>query len=202
MDRLSFTVPGQPAVKGRARTSAKIVYQDGRPMAISTVHSDPKTVAAERNILGVFRRRFPDHQPWTGPVMLRFTAIFETPKSWPKRLKEAAARGELYFTGRPDKDNIEKAIVDALNNWAYMDDSQIIGGGIKRYGSPARTEIVLENLAQPDLPVTPSIKAAEARLAEHGRGPPPPRRKAISPKAGTPDRLQQAIDRAIARDGR
>lgn len=45
------------------------------------------------------------------------------PKSWSKK-KAVEMRGQP-ITGRPDVDNLAKAILDALNEVAYEDDAQI-----------------------------------------------------------------------------
>ena len=60
--------------------------------------------------------------------------------------RAAALTGQLYATKKPDKDNIEKAIADALNGVAWFDDAQISGGGTKRYGSPERVDVTIEEL--------------------------------------------------------
>lgn len=121
----------------------------------------PDTKEAEAKVRDAFRRAHPRHRPYTGPVLLRFTAVFETPRSFNRALREAAARGKLYAVKKPDKDNIEKLIVDALNGIAFVDDQQVMGGGLKRYGTPARLEISFEPLDSPDVPATPGQKRAE-----------------------------------------
>lgn len=115
----------------------------------------------EARVLALFRRAHPDHKRFTGPVLLRFTAVFETPRSFNKALREAAARGTLYAIKKPDKDNIEKLIVDALNGVCFADDQQVMGGGIKRYGSPARVDVSFECLGSADVPITPGQRRAE-----------------------------------------
>jgi Holliday junction resolvase RusA-like endonuclease len=201
-DRLAFSVPGAPRGKARPRAQARLIWQGPKPIATVHIHSDDKSTAAEREILMCFRHRFPRHRPFVKAVMVRFTAVFEPPASWPKYLKEAAAGGQLYHTQKPDKDNIEKLIVDALNGFAWADDAQVQGGGVKRWGSPARLDIVLESLESPDLPPTPGQRAAEQRLSANGPGQRPAGRAAKSPKADKRTPLQRAIDDAIARDRR
>lgn len=172
MSRVAFTVKGPPVftddgvprAKGRAR-AVPGQHPDGELFVRLVTPSD--TRAAENAIRAAFRARFPEHRPWTGPVLLRFTAVFETPKSFNRALKEAAKRGTLMATRKPDKDNIEKLIVDALNGVCFVDDAQVMGGGMKRYGSPARLEVSFEKLDSPDVPPTPGQKRAErAQQAE------------------------------------
>lgn len=69
---------------------------------------------------------------------LSWTAYFEPPKSWSKK-KRAAAMNTLHRS-TPDRDNVDKAVLDAL----FPQDSAIASGMIqKRWGSPARLEIVI-----------------------------------------------------------
>lgn len=164
--RVAFTVPGEPKGKGRPRAVPRIVWKDGEPEAVVSLITPPDTREAEAVVLAAFRRAFPRHKPFTGPVLLRFTAVFETPRSFNKALREAAARGKLYATKKPDKDNIEKLIVDALNGVAFADDQQVMGGGMKRYGTPARLEISFEPLDSPDVPPTPGQRRAEKAQQE------------------------------------
>ena len=132
-----FDDNGVPKGKGRPRASARIVDSPEGPRAIVSLHTPKDTVLAEKAIAAAFRRAHPHHKAWTGPVMLRFTAVFQTPRSFNKALKAAAARGELMATRKPDKDNIEKLIVDALNK-----------------------------IASPDVPTLPGDKRAQRRQQE------------------------------------
>tara|TARA_R110000744_G_scaffold2592_8_gene10334 strand:- start:1570 stop:2052 length:483 start_codon:yes stop_codon:yes gene_type:complete len=58
------------------------------------------------------------------PVRLVVRIVHEVPVSWPK-WKRAAAEAGLYSPTQGDLDNKTKAISDALNGIAYMDDCQI-----------------------------------------------------------------------------
>jgi Holliday junction resolvase RusA-like endonuclease len=164
MSRVTLTIPGEPIGWGRPTPVARL-NAAGEPVV--KLVTQKQTRAVKNAVRAAFRRKYPEHRPWTGPVMLRFTAVFETPASFNKALKADAARGVLYATKKPDKDNIEKLIKDALNGLVYVDDQQVMGGGIKRYGSPARVEISFETLDSPGVPATPGQKRAErAQQAE------------------------------------
>lgn len=199
-DRLAFSIPGTPRGKARPRARGRVVWQGGQPRAVVNVHSDPRMEQLEAEILRLFRFRYPRHQPWTGAVLIRFTAVFETPEGWNRALKAAALAGELYSTRKPDKDNIEKLIVDALNGWAWVDDAQVMGGGIKRYGSPARVDVILESLASPDVPATPAVRNAEARLIAGPGAKPQRRAPAKSTNAIKDPRLRAAVAKALDRE--
>lgn len=67
---------------------------------------------------------------------LDWVAYFEPPKSWSAK-KQAAALGSLHRS-KPDRDNIDKAVLDAL----FKSDSSIARGTIEKlWGEPSRLEI-------------------------------------------------------------
>lgn len=71
-------------------------------------------------------------------VSLSWLAVFEPPQSWSKTRREAAL-GTLHRR-KPDRDNIDKAVLDAL----FEDDCAIASGTIeKRWGTQARIEITI-----------------------------------------------------------
>ena len=77
--------------------------------------------------------------PGENVLSLSWVATFEPPQSWSKKRK-AEAIGELHRS-KPDRDNIDKAVLDAL----FEDDSGIAAGHIeKRWGVAAKIEIVIE----------------------------------------------------------
>lgn len=118
-----FVVPGVPVGKGRPRFT-----RQGR------AYTPKKTREYEALIRRCWQEqsgvRFPDGVP----VVICFTAYFPEPKGWSKR-KRAEMDGSLRV-GKPDTDNILKALEDALNGAAYADDSAVmIGKCVKRYTS-------------------------------------------------------------------
>lgn len=202
MTKISFSVPGIPVGKARARTRPG----GGRPF------TPKKTVDYEKAVLACFQAIAPGCHPHAGPVIIRFTAIFPITEGWPPAVKEAAARGRLYHLSVPDKENIEKALLDALSppnskdgypvdptGYPWLNDKQCMGGGIKRYGSPPRLDVTLEFIDQPDGIITPGQarsenKAMERRqmIADGTLAPKKNPHNAGKPKAVT------ALDRAIA----
>lgn len=73
-------------------------------------------------------------------VYLSWVAYFEPPKSWSKK-KKAAAIGQLHRQ-RPDRDNIDKAVLDCL----YKEDSAIAAGTIRKiWDTTARIEIFINH---------------------------------------------------------
>lgn len=157
MTRIAFTVDGKPKGKGRPRTSK----HGGRPFT-------PKaTAAAEREIAQLARLEMRSAPLMTGTVALSIEAVFKVPKSWSPKLKAAALSGELEYTGKPDRDNIEKLVMDALNGVAWIDDAQVNRGTsvTRRYGAPERVEIVIEELECAEGLKSPAERRRDEKLA-------------------------------------
>jgi Holliday junction resolvase RusA-like endonuclease len=206
VSRVTLTIPGEPVGWGRPTPVARL-NAAGEPYVMMVTQE--QTREAKKAVRKAFKRKYPNHRPWTGPVMLRFTAIFETPSSFNKALRAAAVEGKLYAVKKPDKDNIEKLIKDALSKIVYADDQQVMGGGIKRYGSPARVEISFETLDSPDVPPTPGERRAQrAQQQPLPLAPPRPAvaKQTKSQSQPTPaltewsPRQRQLIEAALARD--
>lgn len=209
-NRVTLTIPGEPRGWGRPTPVAKLRC-DGTPFVMMVTQEETRD--AKNALKRLFRSKYPDHRPWTGPVMMRFTAVFETPRSFNKALQEAAARGLLYCVRKPDTDNIAKLIKDALSGLVYVDDQQVMGGGVKRYGTPPRVEISFESLESPDVPATPGQKRAERGLDAPPtiKAPRPPQSKPTKSEtetgekrppdlSGYSERQRDLIERALARD--
>lgn len=135
MTLLSFTVPGLPQGKGRAR------FGNGR------TYTPAKTVAYEGLIALAGQQAMAGRDLIDGPVYMVVNAYFPMPKSWSKsRRQQAAARIE-WHTAKPDGDNILKAVSDGLNGVAFKDDSQVAFSKVtKQYAELPRVEVMLEKL--------------------------------------------------------
>ena len=76
------------------------------------------------------------------PVHVRITACFGIPKSAAKKKRAMMIAGDIAPTKKPDFDNIQKIICDALNGVAYHDDSQIVKADIKKvYSTTPHVEV-------------------------------------------------------------
>ncbi len=74
--------------------------------------------------------------PFTVPCSVYILAQFPIPKSWSKKRREAAERGEVV-PGKPDIDNVAKLVLDALNGVCFEDDKLVQTLKItKKYGQP------------------------------------------------------------------
>lgn len=124
---ITFTITGEPVGKARPRFN---------PRSGNKPHTPAKTVAYERLIQWEYLRqcknyRFPDNVP----LRLDIVAYYGIPKSESKKRQEAMAKGYLRPTKKPDYDNVQKIVGDALNNTAYKDDSQIVDSRVQKFWS-------------------------------------------------------------------
>ncbi|GLV28175.1 hypothetical protein TomTYG75_06990 [Sphingobium sp. TomTYG75] len=132
---LAFTVPGPPVAKGRARV--------GMIAGKARMFTPSATVAYEGLIALAAEKAMDGAEPYLGPVSLSVTATFAIPASWTGKKKAAA----LWHTGRPDGDNLLKAVGDGLNGIAFKDDSQVASARIiKCYGAVPGLTVEVEAL--------------------------------------------------------
>lgn len=137
---ISFTVPGTPQGKGRAR-AARV----GTGVRMFT---PAKTIAYESMIAFAGSEAMQARQLIEGPVYVTVTATFDIPKSWSKKKRAEAQSGLMWHTGKPDGDNVLKALGDGLNGVVWKDDSQVAFAKIlKRYGTTPGLHVVVEPLA-------------------------------------------------------
>ena len=130
-----FTVPGLPQGKGRAR------FGNGR------AYTPAKTVAYEGLIALAGQQAMDDRLLIEAPVYLMVDAFFPIPKSWSKSRKQRASSSLVWHVGKPDGDNILKAVGDGLNGIVWKDDSQVAFAKItKQYAEVPRLEIMVEVL--------------------------------------------------------
>lgn len=131
--KIYFRIYMRPVPKARARTLKNGYSYTPQP-----------TVDAEKLVRDtVITRGVPYH---TGPVRMDFHFRFKIPKSWSKK-KKAAMLGKLH-TQRPDRNNLEKLVEDALNGVAYKDDSQVcVGEYSKRWAEKDCVIFTIESAA-------------------------------------------------------
>ena len=131
---IRLTIPGVPVAKQRARVTRR-----------GFAFTPAKTVHYETYIQELFAVQYPGFRPMAGPLGLKIWAYFPIPKGTSKRTRELMEAGFIRRDKRPDWDNLGKAVSDALNGLAYVDDGQIVSAFIeKRYSERPRLEVELE----------------------------------------------------------
>ncbi|MED9966475.1 MAG: RusA family crossover junction endodeoxyribonuclease [Blautia sp.] len=142
MESICFTVPGKPQGKARART-----FYNPKTKGMSSMTPE-KTVLYENLIATCYLQEAGDERFSDDAYLkVRIQAFYEIPKSSTKTKKAAMAAGEILPDKKPDIDNIAKAVLDALNEVAYRDDTQVVELQMrKKYSDRPRLEICIEEL--------------------------------------------------------
>lgn len=135
----SFTIPGEPAGKARART-----FFDHRVNHV--VSKTPgKTVAYETLVRICYQKATNGHYfPDDTPLCVGIKAYFGMAKRTPKSKIGLMLVGRIRPIKKPDLDNISKIILDALNKTAYKDDAAIVLlVAQKYYSNDPRVEVTI-----------------------------------------------------------
>lgn len=127
---IEFSLAGAPRGKERVKTAA-----DGH------AYTPERTVTFEGRLAYAAQIAMGDRPPLDGPLQLDVRMYMAVPASKPKKWREAALRGEIRPTQKPDWDNGGK-LTDALNLIVWIDDKQIVDGRVRKwYSDRPRTEI-------------------------------------------------------------
>jgi Holliday junction resolvase RusA-like endonuclease len=114
---ITFTVPGEPVAKGRARSFIR---------AGKVGHHTPAKTSNYEGMVALAAKQAMGGQPLlTGPLVLSFIAVFAAPTSWSKKRAALNETRPEPVIKRPDIDNLMKALADGMNGVVYADDSQI-----------------------------------------------------------------------------
>lgn len=113
--KVEFTVPIRPVGKARPRFT-----RFGHAYTPTTTRSAEAMVAAYAASAMQGRERA---EQQALAISLEF--VFSPPESWSKKKKAEAIKSCAARCGKPDIDNLEKLVCDALNEIVYADDKQI-----------------------------------------------------------------------------
>ena len=61
-----------------------------------------------------------------GPLRVTVACFMAVPGSWSQVKRAKALTGAVHHIGRPDLDNLAKAVLDAANGYLWCDDAQIV----------------------------------------------------------------------------
>jgi Holliday junction resolvase RusA-like endonuclease len=87
-----------------------------------------------------------------GPVSVDIDLRMPIPASWSRRKRSEAICGRI-LPNKPDMDNAVKALFDALNGIAWIDDKQAVRLVVeKRYAQTPGVDVTISALALPVLP--------------------------------------------------
>lgn len=115
---IDFTVPVRPVPKERPRFA--------RMGKFIRTYTPKRTHDYEGLIADAARFALGSARPTDRPVAVRLTFAFAYAKSWSKKKREAAARGELFPYAAGDTDNLAKLALDAVNGVIWTDDRKVV----------------------------------------------------------------------------
>lgn len=136
-------IPGQPIGKGRPLAS---VSSRGKIQMRTPERTASWTAMAIPHI-----RKVTGAPGYSGPVRVDVVAVFARPRrlfarKWPDC--------RIYHTPKPDRDNVDKAVLDALTKAGVLaDDAIVCDGRVQKFYADrvesAHVEITITTLGQP-----------------------------------------------------
>ena len=139
----NLVILGDPKAQKRHRTITK--GRGGHQLPFARTY-DPSAID-KRDILRVVQAGAPE-KPLDEPLRVDIKLYYQRPKGHygtgrnSGKLKSSAP---LWHTKKPDRDNADKIILDALSGIFWRDDSLICAGEItKQYSDKPRTEIYIK----------------------------------------------------------
>ena len=145
MSELSFCIPITPTAQQRPR-HARFGGHD-------VTYKSATQQANERTLEAMLMPHRPK-TPLSGPLELSFCAVFSVPQSWTKKRREAALRGKMWHTSKPDTDNLCKQLKDAMTRLGFWaDDRQVAAYGRmeKLYGERGEWRVRVRELENVDM---------------------------------------------------
>ncbi|MGI4776932.1 MAG: RusA family crossover junction endodeoxyribonuclease [Janthinobacterium lividum] len=139
MTAVVFTVPGQPYGKGRPRV--------GSVRGRARMFTPEKTVSYENLVTVYAQQAMAGRALIESAVDVSLHIVCQIPASWSKKKQAQAEAGTVYPTTKPDIDNVEKIVFDAINGVVWKDDVQVVDvAKTKRYGLVPGVSVRIEVL--------------------------------------------------------
>jgi Holliday junction resolvase RusA-like endonuclease len=134
---IEFYIFGVPVPEGRARfTKTGRAYTPAKTREFKKqVHLAALSATISAGLFG----------PLSGALRMSLDFTLPIPPSWSKR-KQAEASGQFIRPiGKPDVDNLAKAVMDGCNEVLYFDDAQIVALSVrKRYGLVPHVCVIID----------------------------------------------------------
>lgn len=121
---ISIIIPGEARGKGRPRFARR-----GKFVA---TYTDEKTANYENLVAWAGAQAMKGRAPLGCAVNVSLCVHTAPPASWSKKKQSLALAGEIFPTTKPDADNIQKILYDALNGIVWVDDKQIVTVAFKK----------------------------------------------------------------------
>ncbi len=143
MQRIAFFVPGLPKAQARPRAFARGGH--------ARVYNAKNAEGWKGSIALAVKEHLPA-APHLGPVVVDLTFFFPRPQAHfgtgrnANKLKDWAP---LYHCKKPDRDNLDKPVLDALKDLGmFKDDGQVFNGVLRKYYVTENPPIKLDGFEQ------------------------------------------------------
>ncbi len=120
---LEFTVPSIPVAQPRQRTAVRGGFAMNYTPTKHPVNAFK--ASCQQALAAVY-----SGAPIEGPLWVAIAFIMPRPKSMIWKTKPMPRE---FHTGKPDRDNLQKSVMDALNGLLWADDRQICDGTISKF---------------------------------------------------------------------
>lgn len=128
MQTIQFTIPGVPVSQPRARAT---MARSGRPGAQhARVYNPPGPIDAFKALTRLAASQAFTASPLTGP--LRVDSVFVFPRTVGQIWKRKPMP-RIWHAKKPDRDNLDKAILDAMTGVVWLDDAQVCDGRLTKW---------------------------------------------------------------------
>jgi Holliday junction resolvase RusA-like endonuclease len=139
---ITFTVPGAPQGKGRARV--------GSVRGHTRMFTPSKTVAYEGLIAHAAQAAMRGAVLFDQAVGVNLFIDCQVPGSWSQKKQRMALAGEVLPTSKPDVDNVVKAIFDGCNGVLWRDDVLVVDTRIrKRFSATPCVRVEVWSMHEP-----------------------------------------------------
>lgn len=139
---ITFFVPGEPKGQPRPRAFAFTPKGGGKPTARMFTPDNAKDFKGR---IYVFAGQHRPQAPMLAAVSVEIIAIFPRPKCHYGTGRNAAtlkADAPRHHCGKPDRDNVEKAVLDALTQLGFWrDDGQVCQGSLTKLYADSPDEV-------------------------------------------------------------
>ena len=136
----------QPRVRATSRGGHGKVYAPSTVKTASGVRKPHPIVEFKHAVREAARSHF--DAPLLGPLYVHVEAVFPRPKALQTK---KLANVRMWHQKKPDRDNLDKAVLDALTGIAWVDDCQVCDGGQrKRYTHPGESPHVRVTIRELD----------------------------------------------------
>lgn len=124
MKPIRFTVPGTPVSQPRHR----IAVRNGHARAFEAKQSHP--IHVFKSAVRTAATEAYTGTPLSGPLRVDITFVLPRPKS---KVWKSRPMPRYWHTGKPDRDNLDKAVLDSLAQTILSDDKCVCAGEILKY---------------------------------------------------------------------